>query len=189
MTEQELLIDCLKRLNRMNAAYMVTGSMASNYWGIPRSTHDLDFVLQLPRSSIPLLVSAFADSFFLQREAIESAYRSPHQFNLIDQRSALKIDFWVLHGDPFEESMFDRRLRIVVFGVDAWIATPEDVILHKLYWNRLNPSDRQVADASGVVAVQQEKLDKEYLRTRASQLNVSTVLEDLLAGRSAPKST
>jgi hypothetical protein len=37
MTEQELLIDCLRRLNQAEITYMVTGSMASNYWGIPRS--------------------------------------------------------------------------------------------------------------------------------------------------------
>src|SRR5881397_113077 len=72
MTEQELLIDCLQRLNQVGAAYMLTGSMASNYWGIPRTTHDLDFVLRLPRSSIPTLASAFADSFLLQESAIES---------------------------------------------------------------------------------------------------------------------
>ena len=45
MTEQELLADCLIRLNRADVAYMLTGSMASNYWGIPRSAHDLDFVV------------------------------------------------------------------------------------------------------------------------------------------------
>ena len=44
-SEKELLIDCLQRLNRTGLAYMLTGSMASNYWGIPRTTHDLDFVL------------------------------------------------------------------------------------------------------------------------------------------------
>ncbi len=38
MTEQELLIDCLKRLNQVGLAYLLTASMASNYWGIPRST-------------------------------------------------------------------------------------------------------------------------------------------------------
>jgi len=46
MTEQELLVDCLRRLNGVGVAYMLTGSMASNYWGIPRTTHDLDFVIQ-----------------------------------------------------------------------------------------------------------------------------------------------
>ena len=43
MTEQELLVDCLGRLNRVGITYYLTGSMASNYWGIPRTTHDLDF--------------------------------------------------------------------------------------------------------------------------------------------------
>ena len=32
------------RLNRIGVSYYLTGSMASNYWGIPRTTHDLDFV-------------------------------------------------------------------------------------------------------------------------------------------------
>ena len=56
MTERELLIDCLQRLNRAELDYMLTGSMVSNYWGIPRSTHDLDFVIQLPPTAIPRLV-------------------------------------------------------------------------------------------------------------------------------------
>jgi hypothetical protein len=79
MTEQELLVDCLQRLNQVGAAYMLTGSMASNYWGIPRTTHDLDFVLQLPRQSVPALQSAFSDSFLLQETAIESAYGPPYE--------------------------------------------------------------------------------------------------------------
>ncbi len=51
-TERELLIDCLERLNRLSAAYMLVGSMASNYWGIPRTTHDLDFVVALARPEV-----------------------------------------------------------------------------------------------------------------------------------------
>lgn len=46
-TERELLVDCLGRLNDLAVPYMLVGSMASNYWGIPRTTHDLDFVLVL----------------------------------------------------------------------------------------------------------------------------------------------
>ena len=46
-TERELLIDCLDRPNRLRRAYMLVGSMASNFWGIPRTTHDLDFVVAL----------------------------------------------------------------------------------------------------------------------------------------------
>jgi hypothetical protein len=60
MTEQELQGDCLRRLNLCGVQYMLTGSMASNAWGIPRSTHDLDFVIQLPPSQIPALAEAFS---------------------------------------------------------------------------------------------------------------------------------
>jgi len=37
MTEKDLLADCLRRLNQTGVPYMLTGSMASNYWGIPLS--------------------------------------------------------------------------------------------------------------------------------------------------------
>jgi hypothetical protein len=168
---------------------MLTGSMASNFWGVPRSTHGLDFVLQLPRSSIPMLLSSFGDSFVLQQTAVESAYDPPHQFNAIDQRSALKVDFWMLRENAFEQAMFARRLPVQLFGVAAWIATAEDVILHKLFWHGLNPSERQLGDAAGIVAVQEGKLDQEYLRQWAAQLGFQQLLEDLLAGRVQPKSS
>ena len=59
MTERELLVDCLRRLNGLGLGYMVTGSMASNYWGIPRTTHDLDIVVQLDTAAVSAIVQAF----------------------------------------------------------------------------------------------------------------------------------
>lgn len=46
MTEEELLVDCVQRLERAEIDYMLVGSMAGNYWGVPRSTHDIDFVIE-----------------------------------------------------------------------------------------------------------------------------------------------
>ena len=53
--ERELLLDCLRRLNQSGIPYMLTGSMASNQWGIPRSTHDIDIVIH-PQSIIHSLI-------------------------------------------------------------------------------------------------------------------------------------
>jgi len=189
VTERELLVDCLRRLNHADISYMLTGSMVSNYWGIPRTTHDLDFVIQLPPSNISKLVGAFRSDFFMDEAAVLAAYRPPYQFNAIDTRSPLKVDFWLLKPDPFEREMFGRRLQTVVFGENAWIATAEDVILHKLYWNLLTPSERQIGDTAGVASVQKNHLDVEYLRRWAKELDVSATLDDLLAGRIRPKAT
>ena len=93
MTERELLVDCLRRLNRIDVVYYLTGSMASNYWGIPRTTHDLDFVVQFPATAVPLIFHEFSGDFYIEEAAVRAVYEPPHQFNAIDTRSALKVDF------------------------------------------------------------------------------------------------
>lgn len=85
--------------------------------------------------------------------------------------------------------MFSRRLRVDLFGEPSWISTAEDVILHKLYWNQLTPSDRQLSDAAGVVAVNGALLDRAYLKTWAEFLRVSETLRALLAGEIKSKHT
>jgi hypothetical protein len=189
MNERELLVDCFRRLNRSGVTYYLTGSMASNYWGIPRTTHDLDFVVQLPSSAVPRIIQEFSGDFYIEEAAVRAAYQPPHQFNAIDTRSALKVDFWLPKPGPFDREMLRRRVQVTLFSEPAWIATAEDVILHKLIWNRITPSDRQLGDAAGVVAVQGDALDKEYLEKWATELQLTENLRKLLSGEIRPKQT
>ena len=189
MTEQELLVDCLRRLNRAEITYYLTGSMASNYWGIPRTTHDLDFVIQLPPSAIGKIVTAFSPDYFIDEASVRAAYQPPHQFNAIDTRSALKVDFWLPKPEPFDREMLHRRTRVTLFGEPTWITTAEDAVLHKLVWNKITPSDWQLSDAAGGGGVQSEKLDKPYLEKWAEALGVSAELKRLSSGEIKPKRT
>ncbi len=94
-----------------------------------------------------------------------------------------------MREDAFEQTAFGRRLQVILFGNSAWIATAEDIILHKLYWNRLSPSERQLGDAAGVYAVQSDALDVSYLQHWATHLGVTRELDDLVAGKIRPKTT
>src|SRR6476661_76788 len=114
MTERELLVDCLQRLNRTGITYYLTGSMASNYWGIPRTTHDLDFVVQLPISAVSRIIQAFSGDFYIDESAVHAAYQPPHLFNAIDTRSALKVDFWLPQPAPFDREMLRRRMQVTI---------------------------------------------------------------------------
>lgn len=189
MTEQELLLDCLRRLNRAKITYFLTGSMASNFWGIPRTTHDLDFVIQLPPSAVGRLVAAFSPEFHIDELSVRAAYQPPYQFNAIDTRSALKVDFWLSKPAPFDKETLKRRVQKTLFGEAAWLTTAEDCILHKLLWNQITPSERQLSDAAGVVAVQAENLDLAYLKHWAGVLEVATSLQQILSGQIKPKSS
>ncbi|MGI8604448.1 MAG: hypothetical protein ACR2OZ_15855 [Verrucomicrobiales bacterium] len=189
MNERELLVDCLRRLNRTRVTYYLTGSMASNYRGIPRTTHDLDFVVQLLVAAVPRIVREFSGDFYIDEAAVRAAFEPPHQFNAIDTRSALIVGFWFARPEPFDMEMLRRRAHVTLFGEPAWISTAKDVILHKLVWNRISPSDRQLGDAAGIVAVQTDALDKRYLRQWAQELNVAAELDRLLRGEIKPKNT
>ena len=189
MTEQELTVDVIRRLNRSGIAYLLTGAMASNYWGIPRTTHALNFVLQFPATAVPLIFQEFSGDFYIEEAAVHAVYEPPHQFNAIDTRSALKVDFWLAGSEPFDQEMLRRRAQATLFGEPAWISSAEDVILHKLLWNRISPSDRQLGDAAGIVAVQAAALDNDYLRRWAGELHLSDELKRLLTGEIKPKDT
>jgi len=176
LTEAELLIDCLRRLENLGSDYMLVGSMASNYWGVPRSTHDIDFVIRYSDADVNNLVAAFQSDFFIQEISVRSALRPPHQFNALDNRSALKVDFFGVAGDAYEFERFSRRRRIRLFDQDAWIAAPEDVLLHKLRWHRISPTDRQITDARGIYAVSGDHLDFDYLNRWAREIGVDDLL-------------
>jgi hypothetical protein len=85
--------------------------------------------------------------------------------------------------------LVDCLRRSTLFGEPAWISTAEDVILHKLLWNRISPSDRQLGGAAGVVAVQAAALDNDYLRRWAGELHLSDDLKRLLTEEIRPKET
>jgi hypothetical protein len=101
----------------------------------------------------------------------------------------LKVDFWLPKAEEFDREMFRRRMQVTLFGEPAWITTAEHSILHKLVWNKITPSERQLGDAAGVMAVQKEKLDKSYLKRWAQLLEVSSELNRLLSGEITPKRT
>ena len=189
MTEAELLLDCLRRLNSLAVDYYVTGSMASNYWGVPRTTHDLDFVVRIDRSDVKSLVAAFAGDFYVDELAVNAAFAPPYQFNAIDTRSALKVDFWQPSPRAFDQEILNRRVKKTIEGTPAWFATAEDVILHKLVWNRITPSDRQMRDAAGVWAVQKSSLDLEYLWKWADELSLRDDLQKIVSEEIRPKAT
>lgn len=62
--------------------------------------------------------------------------------------------------------------------VAVCFASPEDTLLHKMIWYKLGNqiSDRQWGDIMGVIKVQGEALDQEYLELWAPQLDVSDLL-------------
>jgi hypothetical protein len=168
-------------LEKLGIRYVVGGSLASSLHGIPRSTQDVDIVAAIQRKHVPDLVAAFRDTFYLDEDAIREAIEHHASFNLIHLRSLFKVDIFVAKDDPASREQMQRRQRFRLGEDpprDLVVASPEDVVAHKLYWFSLGDevSERQWADAVGVLKVGGDRLDLWYLRHIASLLAVENLL-------------
>ena len=181
MPQQELLIRVVRVLEGCSIEYMVTGSVASSLQGEPRSTHDLDLVVELRQSAVPALVDAFpSPEFYFSKEAVHEAVARGSMVNLLATQEGDKVDFWMLTDTPFDRSRFARRLTEEVFGIALRVSTPEDTILAKLSWaERSGGSEKHFLDAVRVYEVQRAKLDESYLDTWAEELDVVPLLARL----------
>ena len=59
MPEPDLFLLFVRPLNRAGIRYIVSGSVAAIFYGEPRLTHDVDFVVFLNDADIQRLVEVF----------------------------------------------------------------------------------------------------------------------------------
>jgi hypothetical protein len=173
----------LTEFDRMGIGYYVGGSVASSIYGEPRSTLDVDIGADLSESIVPQLISHWGREFYVSEPAMREAVRRARCFNLIHLATSLKVDIFVCGADAFNASVLKRRVsQPVAVGDESltiWLATPEDVILHKLAWYRKGGeiSERQWRDICGVLKQQRDRLDTSYLAEWADRLLVRDLWE------------
>jgi hypothetical protein len=189
MDHSEFVTRLAGSLEAAGIPYMIAGSVGSTFHGEPRTTNDVDVVIDPTPEQLERLVQALAAEYYVSPEAAREALDRRSMFNVIDFGSGWKADLILRKDRPFSREEFGRRKAIPVAGGSVWMASPEDIILSKLEWARITPSDRQLRDALGVAVIQKAHLDRDYLRRWARELGVEESLEQLLreAEASAPR--
>ncbi|WP_055074336.1 hypothetical protein [Pseudanabaena sp. 'Roaring Creek'] len=177
-----LALDIAEIFNSLDIPYLVGGSVASTLMGEPRATEDVDVVIDLTMEKVILLLQSIQPRFYVSEDAVKDAVRFKRSFNLIDNESLGKVDVFVLKERPFPQIEFQRRQSYLVRqNPDRMLVlpTPEDIILQKLVWYRMtkNESQRQWRDVLGVLKLQGDRLDFDYLQTWADELSLSDLLE------------
>lgn len=110
MSQQELLIAVVRCLDTAKVDYMMTGSLASSLFGEPRATHDFDVVVAFREDRLAELHALLAQlDGYVDPESMRRAIKNGTMFNFIDHATGLKVDFWILGREPYEESCFARR--------------------------------------------------------------------------------
>ena len=174
--ELAILEDITARLEALRIPFMLTGSLAMNYYAVPRMTRDIDVVVQIPPGRVPAFVQALEPDYMVVQDAVDSAVANRSMFNAIHVESVVKIDFVCLKDHDFRREEFSRRKRVEIDGFETWLVSREDLILAKLLWARDSESTTQIADVRNLLSAD---CDDAYLEKRAVKLGVSDKLAEL----------
>jgi len=176
--ELEVLQIVHQRLTLANIPYMVTGSMAMNFYATPRMTRDIDVVLEISTSDINRFIPVFQEDFYIERDMIQQALRQKTMFNLIHLPTVIKIDCVIRKDSPYRCEEFSRRKTVTIEGTPIHIVSPEDLILSKLEWAKDTRSAIQLADIRNLLQMV-SGLNLPYLEKWASTLGVTQLLHEL----------
>ena len=170
-------------LDELDIAYYIGGSVASSLQGEIRYTEDLDLVINIQSSQVQSVLNAFSKDFYISEIAIEDAMRGrTSSFNVIELETTEKADMFVMRKDAFAISKMERRQLYIPIdrpkSDGIYLCSPEDTVLQKLVWYRMtkNESQRQWRDVLGVLKLQGDRIDFEYLQKWALELELSDLL-------------
>lgn len=182
------LIPVLTCFDQMEIPYYIGGSFSSSIHGVPRTTLDIDIVADIKRSHVDLLYLHLQNDYYIDKDLIRSALEQKSSFNIIHLGTMMKLDIFILKDREFDRQAFKRRKTSVLDEdnqrLEYYLSSPEDIILSKLEWYKMGGgvSERQLKDVIGVIKVQGENLDIDYLQGWADILGLSDFLDELLKG-------
>lgn len=188
MSYQDFISLVIQAVEAAEVSYMIGGAVAAWAWGEPRSTLDLDLVVNVPIESISRLSKELekrdmlVPADIILDNILET--RADLPINAIHMYSGYKADLYPLReGDDLRASAFERRQRID-FGEplgEVYLHSPEDLIIYKLWYYSLSQQTKHLRDITSIVLTLDDRLDYPYIEYWVSKMGLSVLWQELLA--------
>lgn len=185
MTEdRDFLIEPLRELVRvfdeLQIPYALMGGMAVAIHGIPRPTHDLDFTVSLSRDRLHDFYSTVERLGYTLPDAMRTGW-----VDNVSGMPLIRVQQWAagrnidvdlfLAESKYQETLLTRHQRVIVEGIEAWVVSPEDLIILKLIAGR----PRDIGDILDILMAQ-GSLDASYLRHWSEHFGLTERLDETL---------
>lgn len=154
--------------DKENIKYVIVGGLAAIFYGVPRTTMDLDLILHIPEEKIDKFIKFFQkNDFFADKWDLEQSLKEKSHCTIEDKESLLRLDIKGVYTD-FDQKTLERRIPFEYKGKKVYITSAEDTIANKLLFGR----EQDIKDVEGIFVRQEEKLDMDLLKKRCKELGV-----------------
>ena len=179
---EDLLSKIAFNLEANSIPYMIIGGQAVLLYGEPRLTRDIDITLGVNTDRLHDLLGIIQDmSFKPLTEDTESFVRQTMVLPVMDDTTGIRVDF-IFSFTPYETEAIKRARRIRIKDAEVCFASPEDVIIHKIFAGR----PRDIEDSRAII-LKNPDLDIRHIRnwlrefdSAADEKTFSRTFEELL---------
>ena len=178
MNEIDIVRDISRRFEQAGIPYMLTGSMAMNYYAQPRMTRDIDVVIAIGPEDVGPVAGLFLPDYYVSEENIRESVAHESIFNLIHQESVIKVDCIIRKTSEYRQVEFERRQKISILDFTTFIVSKEDLIISKLSWAKDSHSEVQLGDVRNLLGT---GYDAAYLQHWTRELGLDNLLQECLA--------
>jgi hypothetical protein len=172
MNEIDIVRDISRRFAQADIPFMLTGSMAMNYYAQPRMTRDIDVVIAMSREDVGRVATLFQPDYYVSEENIRESVAHESIFNVIHQESVIKVDCIIRKSSEYRRIEFERRRKISILDFTTFIVSKEDLVISKLFWAKNSHSEIQLADVRNLLAT---GYDAAYLQRWTRELGVDNL--------------
>ena len=175
--ELKIFKDVINKLNNIEIPYMVSGSVAMNYYTVPRMTRDIDIVIEI--DDVGSFYNTFKEEYYIDQKMVDDAIKNQFMFNIIHLKEVMKIDFIIRKNTKYRKTEFKRRRKINIEEIQVFVVSIEDLIISKLLWAEDSHSELQVKDINNLL---KEKVDMKYVTDWVKELNISDFFKEITDG-------
>jgi len=179
MNPEEVALHVIDALDAEEIPYLLSGSFASNYYGIPRSTEDADFVVQLGGKSIACLRTHLGPEMKLDPQMSFEMVTGTRKHVIAVAGTQFTVELFHLSDDPHDQQRFGRRRAVRFHGREVFLPTVEDVIVTKLRWAIQPQREKDRHDVRDCIAVAAGTIDWPYVHTWTARHGTRDLLEEI----------
>jgi predicted nucleotidyltransferase len=174
-TIEDVTLRVIDALNASGVNYMLVGSFSTNAYGIPRSTKDADFVLQLQGDFAAVFYEKIGKDFDIDPQLKFETNTGTFKQEMRFSGTPFTVELFRLSEDRFDQERFRRRVSVKLLGRETFIPKAEDVVVMKVRWFR----EKDRADVKNVLTVQRGKLDWSYIEKWCREHGTLAKLEEI----------
>lgn len=175
---EDLIRRIVKNFNTAGIDYMVTGALAASYYGMPRTTMDIDIVVKGAQEDLQTHLVAPLRKAEIQVDERKINDASKSGFRIItlkDKKTPFTLDI-ILSDKKLEKKPG------TILGLPTFYQTPEGLIISKLRMIKATiPKERALKDKDDVKAIlRYTEVNMKDLKRRSRKENTFSILEELI---------